>query len=129
MFAKIFEFMAERFFDRDESQPRVGVSMKGDGAEARLALENQAQDAAADFKLVWPEGGGLFDAHLPYNLGGFEEKSVALRVENPLPASLGFVLTYRDLKGRFFCTRYRRDDGLESVEFLPYSPVKKHSPD
>jgi hypothetical protein len=107
-----------------------------------LVLSNESSAAAVDLKLVWPSGEPSFKANLPFDLDPYGEKTVRLggecawarhetedegeaelfdRLLDELRAT-ELVLTYRDLHGDNFFTRYSRIGRHESVEYLKRFP-------
>jgi hypothetical protein len=121
-------------------------SVPGDTIQIRwrilLILTNESSAAAADLKLVWPSDTQSFEAALPFHINPFDEKSVRIRGESELARHEAedegetelferlleelrvkeLVLTYRDLRGDYFFTRYSRVEGREWVEFLKRLP-------
>jgi hypothetical protein len=106
----------------------------------KLLLSNESSAPAADLKLVWPSGRRPLQATLPYHLSAFEEKETFLRGEtnvdrqsfedaSPLDQIAlllpdpSLILTYRDIRGDYFHSRYSRSEGRESVEFLKNLPL------
>jgi hypothetical protein len=109
-----------------------------------LRLSNDSPAAAADLKFFWPTEEPLFHAALPYHLGTFEEKALTIRLQKTLtPEQVGgrtgerlfellppelkepsLVLTYRDVQGDYYHTRYRSRGGQESCEFLAKPPER-----
>jgi hypothetical protein len=112
-----------------------------------IRLSNDSPAAAADLKFFWGTEEPLFHAALPYHLGTFEEKTVTIRVHKILtreqvggrtgerlfellPPELkepSLVLTYRDVRGDYYHTRYRSRGGQESCEFLAKPPERTSS--
>jgi hypothetical protein len=105
----------------------------------KLALNNETTAPAADLKLIWPSARPSVKAVLPYHLNPFEEKVVLLRGETAvdrqsfeaagpdeqiglLLQNPSLILTYRDVRGDYFHTRYARSGGQESVEYLKDLP-------
>ena len=98
MFGKVWQFLADRYFDRDRDVPQVNISMKLEDKRAepdssapetsvlvrwrlKLVLTNKSSEPAAELKLVWPTGKPSFQAVFPYHLGLYEKKEVPARGE------------------------------------------------
>jgi hypothetical protein len=100
VFGKVFEFLIERYFDRDREEPRVKVSLSSVGIRseidpasketrrviwtAQLLLSNEALEPAADIRFL---GKPPFSGSLPYHLGRYEDKTVPVKWEGNLEAA------------------------------------------